>query len=178
MRRLLPTFLLLTGWIGAAAAEAPAPLDVLHATEPAKSVPAFSISTGAGGTTMLSDYRGKILVVNVWATWCLPCRKEMPALSRFAERVGASGVEVLPIAVDREGIAAVEKFYQRFELKNLPALAAPAADVVAAFERETLPYTVFIGADGKEFARINGPADWDDPEFPVFLRVIAKRAAE
>ncbi|MCW2306479.1 TlpA family protein disulfide reductase [Rhodobium gokarnense] len=154
------------------------PLDRLKTADPRTPVADLVLETGEGGTTRFSDFRGKLLVVNVWATWCAPCRKEMPALARLHGFLEGEDVEVLPVAVDREGVAAAKQFFAANDIAGLPLLAAPAKEVVAAFGEDRLPYTVLIDRKGREFARLVGPAAWDDTEFAILIRTMARSADE
>ena len=164
--------------VAVASAELARPLDRLKTTDPRAPVADLVLETGEGGTTRLADFRGKVLVVNVWATWCAPCRKELPGLARLRGFLKGEDVEVLPVAVDRDGAPAVKEFFAANDISGLPLLAAPAKEVVAAFGEDRLPYTVLIDKKGREFARLVGPAAWNDTEFAILIRTIARSADE
>ncbi|MBK5949652.1 hypothetical protein CH339_22725 [Rhodobium orientis] len=178
MRLALVAAILVLTLTVASAEQLARPLDRLKTIDPRTPVADLTLATGEGGTTRLSDFRGKVLVVNVWATWCAPCRKEMPGLARLQGFLEGEDVKVLPIAVDREGVAAAEQFFAANGIAGLPLLAAPAKEVVAAFGEDRLPYTVLIDKKGREFARLVGPAAWDDTEFAILIRTIARSADE
>jgi thiol-disulfide isomerase/thioredoxin len=123
-----------------------------------------------GGERTLADYRGKALVVNLWATWCAPCVKEMPALNRLSETVEADGIAVLPLSADREGAPVVEKFYAVNGIGHLPVMIDRMGKVARALAAPGLPTTVLYDREAKEVGRVIGPAEWDAPEAIAFLR--------
>ncbi len=135
-----------------------------------KPVTDFTFKAGAGESRKLADYRGHVLVVNVWAPWCLPCREEMPSLERLQQAVKGHRILVLPISVDRRGARQVELFYLSEKIAGLPTLTAIARDAVAALGEEIMPFTLVIDREGRERARITGAARWDDPAFIDYLK--------
>lgn len=129
---------------------------------------AFQDDTGRPMT--LEDFSGKPILVNFWATWCVPCREEMPALNNLAARYVDENFEVVPINLDlgADGIAKAQKFLDEEQLPNLPVLADPTYD---AFERLKengvaigLPATLLLDAEGCEIAVLQGPAEWDSAD--------------
>ncbi len=115
----------------------------------------------------LADFSGKALLVNFWATWCVPCREEMPALNNLAAQMDPDRFAVVPINLDlgAEGVEKAQAFLDEVNLPNLPLLADPS---FAAFERLKanavaigLPATLLLDADGCELAVLAGPAEWD-----------------
>ncbi|HOV04720.1 MAG TPA: TlpA family protein disulfide reductase [Kaistiaceae bacterium] len=153
-----------------------APLDILIAKASEAPPEEFVISHDGGTAISLADLRGRLVVLNIWATWCLPCRDEMPSLDRLSDLVDARDVAVLPISVDARAERAVRPFYFTIDIKNLPVLTASGRDVVAAFHDQTMPFTVILGRDGREIGRVRGPARWDDPVFVAWLEEKAKAA--
>ncbi|MBC8159307.1 MAG: TlpA family protein disulfide reductase [Alphaproteobacteria bacterium] len=111
----------------------------------------------------LSEFRGQLVLVNMWATWCLPCRTEMPSLDRLQAKFAGRGLAVLPLSIDRLGATWVKRFYERLEIRHLPILVTDAHDLVAAFGEDALPSTFLIGPDGREIGRLVGAAQWDSP---------------
>ena len=116
--------------------------------------------------TMLSleDFRGKYLLVNIWATWCGPCREEMPALDKLALLLVDENFEVLAISVDVSGQSVVEGFYRRHGLKNLQVYIDPSEKVLRDLGVFGIPTTVLIDPSGRELGRLIGPAQWDNPD--------------
>jgi thiol-disulfide isomerase/thioredoxin len=173
LRSLAAAPLLMIAQIGATAAEAncanaPAELGRFEAGSAAEA-PSTPFLVGDGERT-LADYRGKALVVNLWATWCAPCVKEMPALNRLSEAVEADGIAVLPLSADREGAPVVEKFYAVNGIGHLPVMIDRMGKVARALAVPGLPTTVLYDREAREVGRVVGPAEWDAPEAIAFLR--------
>ena len=127
----------------------------------AKPVPEFAVEDRDGRKTGLSAFRGKVVLVNFWATWCGPCLREMPTLSRLQARLGGDGFEVVAIASDRGGWSAVDKFLGAKGIDNLTVLldqTGRAARTVGIFG---MPTTLLIDRRGRVLGHLTGPADWD-----------------
>ena len=140
-------------------------------------VPELTFTDGAGKARSLAEFKGKVVLLNIWATWCGPCRKEMPALDRLQAALGGPDFEVLPLSVDRKGMEVVDKFYADTGIKSLSRYVTgssnDAFDKLAVFG---LPATLLIDREGRELGRREGPAEWDSPEVIAFLKtVIAKK---
>lgn len=110
----------------------------------------------------LADFRGKVTVVNLWATWCAPCKAEMPALDRFAAKVKGK-VNVIAVAEDLQGWRAVDKFFTPGKFKSLTTYLDQPTDLAVAYKAKGLPVTVAYDAAGKELWRVDGPIEWDNP---------------
>jgi len=91
------------------------------------SVPEITFDDAEGQARKLADFKGKVLLVNIWATWCGPCRKEMPALDRLQAHLGGSDFEVIPVSIDRGGMEAIRKFYSEIGVHNLAMYIDPPA---------------------------------------------------
>ena len=124
----------------------------------------FRFSDGSGRSLTLEDFRGTPILINVWATWCSPCREEMPSLNRLARLLRTRDVEIIPISIDVSGVRTVRPFYERLGLNNLKIYVDPSKSVLDAFGIVGIPTTVLIGRDGHELGRMIGPAQWDAPE--------------
>lgn len=118
----------------------------------------FALETGGEGR--LSDYAGKITVVNFWAVWCEPCRHEMPMLSDLQEQLGGDAFEVVTIATGRNAPSAMQRFFEEIEVDNLPLHADPRMGMSRAMGVLGLPVTLILDRDGQEIARMVGDADW------------------
>lgn len=130
-----------------------------------------SFEDANGVKLSLTEFRGKLVLVNMWATWCLPCRKEMPSLDRLQAKLAGPRFAVLPLSIDRLGATWVKRFYERVEVRHLPILVAEGRELVEAFGEDALPSTFLIGPDGREIGRLVGAAQWDSP---ANLRLIEK----
>lgn len=149
------------------ATEAP-PRLIMH--EPPRAVPAVSFTDGEGRPVTLADLRGKVVVLNVWATWCSPCRQEMPSLDRLQAKFDRRDLEVVALSIDRKGLGPVRKFLDEAGVRNL----APHIDESGRASRDLglvgLPGTLVIDREGREIGRLLGGAEWDGPETVEFLK--------
>ncbi|SMY06811.1 TlpA family protein disulfide reductase [Flavimaricola marinus] len=131
--------------------------------------------TGEDGSTMtMADYEGKWVVLNFWATWCAPCRVEMPHLSQLQTDFGGDDFEVVTIATGRNQPQAMQAFLDEIGVDNLPLHTDPRQALARDFGVLGLPVTVILTPDGQEFARLQGEADWSAPEaYAVFEALLA-----
>tara|TARA_B100001540_G_C15810373_1_gene644225 strand:- start:1392 stop:1844 length:453 start_codon:yes stop_codon:yes gene_type:complete len=130
----------------------------------AKNVPDIAVTNARGEDVRLSDYRGKVLLINFWATWCAPCRHEMPALERLQQQLGSKDFEVLIISMDRGGLKTSQKFLDDIGVTALKPLIDDASRLGRAMGAFGLPTTIMVDRNGKEIGRLVGPAVWDAPE--------------
>ena len=105
-----------------------------------------------------------MVLLNVWATWCVPCRKEMPTLDRLQARLGGKDFLVIALSIDREGVAPVKRFYQELGLEKLAIYVDPSGKGSQALAIPGVPTTLLIDRQGREIARKMGPAEWDGQE--------------
>ena len=141
--------------------------------EPGALPPELSFTLADGTVRTIGDYAGHGVVLNLWATWCLPCIAELPALDTMAGAVAGSGVVVLPIASDRGGAPVVEKFYREHGTKNLPVLLDPRGAGARLLGVRGIPTTVLIDSKGFERGRLEGGADWDSAATIAMVRKLA-----
>ncbi|MEX1073787.1 MAG: TlpA disulfide reductase family protein [Burkholderiales bacterium] len=140
----------------------------MHASP--RPLPEIAFADGAGKPKTLADFRGKIVLLNVWATWCPPCREEMPSLDRLQKALGGPRFEVVALSIDAEGAPAVQRFYKEIGIASLAIYVDPAMRAAGQLGTLGVPTTLLIDAQGRELGRHAGPAQWDDPEA---LRVIS-----
>jgi len=124
----------------------------------------------------IESYKGKGVVLNYWATWCAPCVKEMPALSKLHAELDKEGITVLALSQDRGGAAKVKKFYAKTGIENLDILIDKKGKVARKSAVMGLPVTILVDADGMERGRVRGMAEWDAPESIAFIRDCLKPA--
>ncbi len=133
-------------------------LDFSHAGTPAPATPFEALG---GKTATLAQFKGKIVVLNLWATWCAPCVKEMPELDRLQAMFPAKDLAVVTVSMDMAGWRAVEPFWQKRGLKNIAPYLDKKNTLALGFKARGLPLTVIYDRQGKEVARIAAPAKWD-----------------
>ena len=121
----------------------------------------IALPDGEGNTVRLSDFRGEVVLLNFWATWCPPCVEEMPSLQKLQEALGEKGLNVLAISVD-ERKEDVERFQKELDL-SLPILYDPGAKVAHSFATFKFPETYIVGRDGRLVGKVIGPRDWIAP---------------
>lgn len=125
-----------------------------------KPVAAVVFTDPEGGEHRLSDWQGKYALVNFWATWCAPCRKEMPALDALQSEFGGDQFEVVTIATGRNPLPAITRFFDEIGVTTLPVLLDPNQKLAREMAVLGLPVTVLLNPDGFEIARLRGDADW------------------
>ena len=159
-----------------AAAQAPLKSFAMH--DAPKPVATVAFDDAEGHSRTLADFKGKVVLLNIWATWCVPCRKEMPALDRLQGAMGGPDFEVVPVSIDRGGIEKVRAFYAEIGVRHLAVYIDVSAQALRALRTVGLPTTLVIDRAGQEVGRVIGPAEWDSSEIADVLRpIISKQAA-
>jgi thiol-disulfide isomerase/thioredoxin len=130
--------------------------------------PIIALTDVSGNTVDLSDFKGKLVLVNLWATWCEPCLREMPSLERLRSQLGER-IAVLGVSEDRGGGKAVEPFIAKLGLTSIKIYIDPKSAVGRAFEVRGLPTSLLIDRDGKLVGRVEGAAEWDSPKIMAIL---------
>jgi thiol-disulfide isomerase/thioredoxin len=123
-----------------------------------------------GRQRVLADWTGKVVLLNLWATWCAPCRKEMPALDRLQKDLGSNLFEVVAVNVDRSGVGGARKFLQQLKLESLSLYADPSARMVVDLKAVGLPTTLLVDKEGREIGRFIGPAAWDSADAKQLIK--------
>ena len=133
-------------------------------------LPEIRFQGADGKSYTLSDFRGKFVLLNVWATWCAPCRKEMPALDRLQQTLGGADFEVIALSIDGGGAAAVQRFYDETGVRALAIYVDSSLEATSKLRTVGIPTTLLIDREGRERWRKTGPAEWDSPEMIESLR--------
>lgn len=120
----------------------------------------------------LADYRGKWVVLNFWATWCAPCRKEMPMLSALEAAYGGERFAVVTLATTRNSPQGIARFFDDIGVENLPRYQDPDSAVARDMSVLGLPLTVVLDPEGREVARMRGDADWDSPSARAIVEAL------
>lgn len=141
---------------------------------PAKPVPDLAFKDGDGKDVRLSDFRGKLILLNLWATWCVPCREEMPALNRLQAAKGSDRFQVLALSVDLNGHDLARSFLAELKADHIALYNDPTARASFTMKAFGLPTTVLVSPDGKEVGRLVGPAHWDGSEAQALIEAALK----
>ena len=162
--------------ISALAGEA-LPLLAVHKTP--QPVPEHVLLDKEERETSLEKYRGSILLVNFWATWCPPCRFEMPALDRLQAALGGPEFQVIAVSLDRNGLKRAREFYDAKDIQALDIHLDPKAEASGKMRVISLPTTLLIDRSGQEIARLAGIAEWDaEPAMQFFRKVVELTRAD
>jgi thiol-disulfide isomerase/thioredoxin len=147
---------------------------VVHEGPKAASDVAFLRDEGGEGS--LADYEGKYVLVNFWATWCAPCRKEMPQLDALQKEFGGEDFEVVTIAVGRNSPEGIARFFTEAGVDSLPGHMDPKQKLAAEMSVLGLPITVILDPQGQEIARLMGDADWASDSAKSIVRTLVQSA--
>lgn len=138
---------------------------------PLRIVPELAFIDASQKPRSLSEFRGRLILLNIWATWCTPCRKEMPALDRLQQALGSAEFEVVALSIDNGGPAVVRRFYDEIGVRALAVYVDPASEVTGKLRTLGVPTTLLIDREGREIWRKTGAAEWDTKEVVESLRL-------
>ena len=133
---------------------------------------ATPFTTWVGGEGLLADYNGKYVLLNFWATWCAPCRKEMPQLSQLQAELGGDAFEVVTLATGRNPPQAMKRFFEEIAVENLPLHTDPKQQIARDMGVLGLPITVILNPEGQEIARLSGDADWSSDSAKAIMEAL------
>jgi thiol-disulfide isomerase/thioredoxin len=133
-------------------------------------IAAVEFEDGQGRKRALVDFRGKVVLLNLWATWCGPCRKEMPTLDRLQSQLGGADFEVVALSIDRGGQAVVKSFFDEIGVQRLAIYVDATAEAGTKLGILGVPTTLLLDGAGREIGRVTGPAEWDSPEVIETIR--------
>jgi thiol-disulfide isomerase/thioredoxin len=137
-----------------------------------KPIPTLAFADGQGQPKTLADWKGRVVLLNLWATWCSPCREEMPALANLQKALGSKDFEVVSLSVDRKGAEASSAFLKEVKADNLGTFVEPEGKSLQVLQALGLPATVLINRKGEEVARLLGPAEWDSLEAVALIKAV------
>jgi thiol-disulfide isomerase/thioredoxin len=151
----------------ARAEEGPAGFETI---EPPVAAPGVAFENRAGERLTPADFRGKVILLNLWATWCAPCIRELPSLDRLNAKLGGESFEVVALSIDRKGWPVIDAFFARLGIETLAGYLDATMRATAAMGATSLPTTILIDAQGREIGRMNGPAEWDSETALALIR--------
>ncbi len=138
-----------------------------------KSLPDLTFNGPDGAKTSLAAFKGRLVLLNLWATWCVPCRQEMPSLDRLEASLGSDDFEVVAVNMDTSRLDKAKSFFGEIGVEKLGFYADPKADVFQVLKQKGgimgLPTTILVGKDGCEIGTMAGPAKWDSPEAAALI---------
>ena len=118
----------------------------------------------------LSNYKGNLVIINFWATWCAPCKEEMPSLDILKENSNLDNLKIFPINIGKENSDKVNKFFKDFNIKNFEPYFDPPTTLAKMFSLRGVPTSILINKEGQEFARIIGSIDFEDKNFINWIK--------
>lgn len=140
--------------------------------------PPLAFEIESGGSIDLSNFRGKVILVNLWATWCAPCRDELTALDLLQARLGGADFEVVAIALDNGGGRAIRAYFDAAQIRSLDVYVDPDLALLAALQVPGLPTSFLLDRSGRIVARLYGALGWDrKPVFDFLDRYVARSLA-
>ena len=143
-------------------------------TDPPKPLPDAAFLDADGNRRTVGEFAGKGLVINLWATWCVPCVAELPALQAAARALRTDGIVVLALSSDRGGASVVRKFYAAHDIDALDIWLDPKGEAARAWGARGLPTTFIVDRTGKNRAKLEGAADWASAEAVTAVRALMR----
>ena len=141
-------------------------------------LPEFTFAGADGKPKSLADFRGKIVLLNIWATWCVPCREEMPALDALETKLGGKDFAVVAVNIDKGGPEKAAAFLKETGATHLTLYTDASGKLFSTLKAVGMPTTLLIDRDGKEIARLVGPADWASPEAVAVIEAAIAAGAD
>jgi thiol-disulfide isomerase/thioredoxin len=139
------------------------------AKRPPQALPDVTFTAGDGETKSLADWRGRVVLLNIWATWCVPCREEMPQLDQLQADLGGENFEVVAVNIDKRGGDKAKTFLEETGAAHLARYTDPSGKLFRKVRAVGMPTTLLIDRDGKEIGRLVGPADWGSAQAKTLI---------
>lgn len=139
-------------------------------TRPPRPAPQTPFLAGDGTEMTLEDFKGRVILVNFWATWCAPCIRELPSLDKLQLRLGGEGLLILAVSQDRGGAEVAGPFLKKLDVNRLGLFLDPKMKLGRAFGARALPWTILVDRDGKIIGQLPGYAEWDSDEGVALIR--------
>jgi thiol-disulfide isomerase/thioredoxin len=146
------------------------PLNNLAISENPKPISPIIFKDFSGNELNLKNYQGKLVIINFWATWCSPCKKEMPSLDRLYQSTDFENLKIFAVNVEEPNMQKTKNFFLDLNIKKLEIFFDKNLNFIKAFKLRGIPTTVLINKKGEEFARIIGEVDFQDKKFIKWLK--------
>ncbi len=146
------------------------PLNNIAINEIPKAISPLLFEDFLGNEISLKDYQGKLVIINFWATWCAPCKKEMPSLDNLNKDSNFKNLKVFPVNVGKDNALKAKNFFNDLYIQNLEIFFDPNLNLVNEFKLRGVPTTILINKKGQEFARIIGEVNFQDKKFLKWLK--------
>jgi thiol-disulfide isomerase/thioredoxin len=143
-----------------------------------QTLPDITIADAGGAAKPLSDFAGKVVLLNIWATWCHPCREEMSTLDRLQAELGGKDFEVVAVNIDKGGSEKAKTFLQETGVTKLALYTDPSSKLFATLKTVGMPTTLLLNREGEEIGRLVGPAVWDSPAAVALIKAAIERDAK
>ena len=137
-----------------------------------RSVPEVNFVDAHGEALSLEAFQGQVVLLNLWATWCQPCRKEMPTLDRLQGQLGGPQFQVVALSIDKDGLAAVREFYTDIDVRRLDLYVDDTGEAITELNAPGIPITLLLDRNGEELGRKLGIAEWDSQAMQGFLQQV------
>ena len=141
-----------------------------YAASTPRPAPAVQFRDGSGRSVRLADFRGRVVLLNLWATWCGPCRSEMPALDHLQNALGGGDFKVLTVSVGGDGATEIKNFFRTSNIHHLDPYVDADNAVASAFATHAIPKTLIIDRDGNVVGSLVGAAEWDSSDAQALIR--------
>jgi thiol-disulfide isomerase/thioredoxin len=125
-----------------------------------------------GKPRSLADFQGKVVLLNLWATWCAPCRQEMPTLDRLQAKLGGNDFQVVALSLDQDGVPVVRDFYREIGIQHLQIFVDEQMQSIQSLGAFGLPVTLLLDREGREIGRKAGAAEWDSSGVIEYVREV------
>ena len=145
------------------------PLNNISINETPKPISSLIFEDFSGKQINLKDFHGKLLIVNFWATWCAPCKEEMPSLDKLYQNKSFKNLEIFAVNMEQRDVLKTEKFFNELNIKKLSIFFDKNLNFVKEFKLRGVPTTILINKKGEEFARIIGAIDFQNKKFVKWL---------
>jgi thiol-disulfide isomerase/thioredoxin len=139
-------------------------------------LPELRVLDGAGRPVELASLKGKVVLLNIWATWCPPCRQEMPSLDRLQAQLGGADFQVVALSMDTgaKGLELVKSFYASEGIRHLAIYQDAEANAIFKLKAVGVPTTLLLDRQGREIGRMSGTAEWDAPKIVDALKALMR----